>query len=186
LPSHARRAHGQAGAQILSLSPVDPTTFPTTTTEFTTMSIRLIASTASLIGCFALPNAAHAADHIIKMLTTGKDGAMVFEPAFVKAAVGDTIIFEPTEKAAHNSASLLLPAGAKPWKGAFDTEVKVKLEKEGVYLYVCEPHKVMGMVGVIQAGKPVNLADAKAVAAKESAAFATGKDRFDKALAQAK
>lgn len=111
---------------------------------------------------------------------------MTFEPTFVKAAVGDTVVFTPTDKAAHNSASLLLPAGAKPWKGAADTEVKVKLEKEGVYLYACEPHKVMGMVGVIQAGKPVNLADAKAAAAKEQASFVVGKDRFDKALAQVK
>lgn len=145
-----------------------------------------IATAATLLGglVFAVP--AYAAEHVVKMLNTGKDGAMVFEPAFVKAAVGDTVVFTPTEKAAHNSASLLLPAGAKPWKGAPDAEVKVKLEKEGVYLYACEPHKVMGMVGVIQAGKPVNLADAKAAAAKESAAFAIGKDRFDKALAQAK
>ncbi|MDZ7855865.1 pseudoazurin [Sphaerotilus sp.] len=138
--------------------------------------------------CAGLANtpAATAAEHIVKMLNNGKDGAMTFEPTFVKAAVGDTVVFTPTDKAAHNSASLLLPAGAKPWKGAADTEVKVKLEKEGVYLYACEPHKVMGMVGVIQAGKPVNLADAKAAAAKEQASFVVGKDRFDKALAQVK
>ncbi len=144
-----------------------------------------IATAATLLGSFAFAVPAYAAEHVVKMLNTGRDGAMVFEPAYVKAAVGDTVVFTPTDKAAHNSASLLLPAGAKPWKGAPDTEVKVKLEKEGVYLYACEPHKVMGMVGVIQAGKPVNLADAKAAAAKESAAFAIGKDRFDKALAQA-
>lgn len=136
-------------------------------------------------GLAAAP-AAMAAEHVVKMLNSGKDGAMVFEPAFVKAAVGDTIVFTPTDKAAHNSASLLLPAGAKPWKGAADTETKVKLEKEGVYLYACEPHKMMGMVGAIQVGKPVNLAEAKAAAAKEQAAFAMGKDRFDRALALVK
>lgn len=145
-----------------------------------------IATAAALLGSLVVTLPAHAAEHVVKMLNSGKDGAMVFEPSFVKAAVGDTIVFTPTEKAAHNSASLLLPAGAKPWKGAADTEVKVKLEKEGVYLYACEPHKVMGMVGVIQAGKPVNLAEAKVAAAKEQATFAMGKDRFDKALAQAK
>ena len=137
---------------------------------------------AMLWAALASP-AAMAADHVVKMLNNGKDGAMVFEPAFVKAAVGDTIVFTPTDKAAHNSASLLLPAGVKPWKGAPDTELKVKMEKEGVYLYACEPHKVMGMVGVVQVGKPVNLAEAKAAATKEQAGFAMGKDRFDKALA---
>ncbi|MBI1907253.1 MAG: pseudoazurin [Rhodocyclales bacterium] len=135
--------------------------------------------------CLLLGGAsAHAADHAVKMLNTGKDGSMVFEPAFVKVAVGDTVVFTPADKGAHNSASLLVPDGATAWKGGPDKEVRVKIEKEGVYLYVCEPHKVMGMVGVIQAGKSVNLPDAKAVAAKAQAAFALGKDRFDKALAQ--
>lgn len=151
------------------------------------MTIRPCLTTALAAAGIALwAPAAHAAEHVVKMLNNGKDGAMVFEPAFVKAAVGDTVVFAPTEKAAHNSASLLLPAGAKAWKGAPDAEVRVKLDKEGLYLYACEPHKVMGMVGVIQAGKPVNLAEAKAAASKEQASFALGKDRFDKALAQAK
>lgn len=132
----------------------------------------------------ALPT--QAADHTVKMLNTGKDGSMVFEPAFVKVALGDTVTFTPTQVGAHYSASLLMPAGATAWRGAPDKELKVKIEKEGVYLYACEPHKVMGMVGVIQAGKPVNLAAAKVVAAKEQAAFAMGKTRFDVALAQVK
>lgn len=125
-------------------------------------------------------------EHVIKMLNVGKDGSMVFEPAYVNTVVGDTVTFVPADKAAHNSASLVVPTGAKTWKGEPDQEVKIKMEKEGVYLYACEPHKIMGMVGVIQVGKPVNLADAKAVASKEQATFMMGKDRFDKALAQVK
>ena len=131
-------------------------------------------------------SSALAADIIVKQLNNGKDGAMVFEPAFVKAAVGDTIIFQPAEKGAHQSVSLLVPAGAKSWSGPIDTEFKVKVDKEGVYLYACLPHKVMGMVGVIQVGKPVNLADAKAAASKEQAGFALNKTRFDIALAKVK
>lgn len=146
----------------------------------------MVRSALLILGAFGALGAAQAAEHTVKMLNSGKDGSMVFEPAFVKVAVGDTVVFAPTEKAAHNSASLLLPAGAASWKGGPDQEVKVKIDKEGVYLYACEPHKLMGMVGVIQAGKPVNLADAKAAASKESAAFVMGKDRFDKALAQVK
>lgn len=135
----------------------------------------------------AVPTPASAADHVVKMLNTGKDGGpMAFEPSFVKVAVGDTVTFKPTEVGAHYSVSLLTPVGAKPWRGMADKELKVKVEKEGVYLYYCEPHKPMGMVGVIQAGKPVNLAEAKVVAKKEQAGFALGKDRFDKALALVK
>jgi pseudoazurin len=140
------------------------------------ISICLLAASAS----------GQAADITVKMLNTGKDGPMVFEPPFVKVAVGDTVVFVPAEKGAHYSVSLLQPAGAKPWRGTPDQELKVKVEKEGLYLYACEPHKTLGMVGVIQAGRPVNLAEAKTLAAKEQAAFALGKTRFDMALAQVK
>jgi pseudoazurin len=121
------------------------------------------------------------------MLNTGKDGSsMVFEPAFVRVAVGDTVVFKPTQVGGHNSASLLVPPGATAWNGAFDKETRVRIEREGVYLYACTPHKVMAMVGVIQAGKPVNLAAARDSAQKAAAGFAMNKDRFDKALAQVK
>ena len=142
----------------------------------------ILAACATLFAA----STAFAADIIVKQLNTGKDGAMVFEPAFVKAAVGDTIIFQATEKGAHQSVSLLVPAGAKAWSGPMDADFKVKVEKEGVYLYACTPHKAMGMVGVIQVGKPVNLADAKAAAKKEQAGFAMNKTRFDTALANVK
>jgi pseudoazurin len=139
---------------------------------------------AAALAATALSSAA--ADHVVNMLNTGKDGSMVFEPAYVKVAVGDTVVFKPTQAGAHYAASVLVPAGSKPFKGAVDTEFKLKIDKEGLYLYVCEPHRALGMAGVIQAGKPVNLAEAKTVAAKEQAGFAMGKDRFDKALAMVK
>ena len=142
----------------------------------------LVATCTALLAA----TSAMSADIIVKQLNNGKDGAMVFEPAFVKAAVGDTIVFQAAEKGAHQSVSLLVPAGAKPWSGPMDSDFKVKVEKEGVYLYACTPHKAMGMVGVIQVGKPVNLAEAKAAATKEQAGFAMNKTRFDTALAKVK
>lgn len=149
------------------------------------MSIRPLLATVlatTLLAPFAMP--ANAAEHVVKMLNSGAEGSMVFEPSYLKVAVGDTVVFEPTEAGGHNSESLLVPAGAKPWKGDPDTEIRVKLTKEGVYLYDCAPHKLLGMVGVIQVGKPVNLAEAKAVASREETNFMMGKDRFDKELAQ--
>lgn len=138
------------------------------------------------LGLLAALPSAHAADYTVKMLNSGKDGPMAFEPSYVRAEVGDTVTFVPAEVGAHTSTSLLTPAGATSWHGAPDKEVKVKLDKEGVYLYVCDPHKMMGMVGVIQAGKPLNLAEAKTTATKEAASFALGKTRFETALAQVK
>lgn len=148
------------------------------------MAMRRILSVFVLIG---LPSAAGAADVTVKMLTNGPSGTMlVFDPMFVKVKLGDTIIFEPLQKAGHTSISLLVPDGAKPWKAAVDTEIKVKISKEGVYLVECDLHKAMGMVAVLQAGKPVNLADARKKAAEESARMLSNKDRFDKLLALVK
>ena len=132
----------------------------------------------------ALASTAEAKTIEIKMLNAGKDGSMVFEPSFVKADVGDSVKFVPTDRS-HNSSSVVIPAGAKSWAGKADQAVSVKLTKPGVYVYKCDPHSVMGMVGVIQAGKPVNLAEARAEGDKLAATFAMNKDRLKKYLDQA-
>ena len=70
----------------------------------------LIAATAALI-VSAAP--LMAADHQVQMLNKGADGAMVFEPGFLKIAPGDTVTFIPTDKS-HNVETFkgLLLAGA--------------------------------------------------------------------------
>ena len=131
--------------------------------------------------------AAAAKDIQVKMLTNGPNGQMlVFDPDFIKANVGDTVTFLPLQKAGHTSISLLVPEGAKTWKANPDTQITVTIEKQGVYLVQCDVHKSLGMVAVIQAGKPVNLAEAKKAAADFSAKMLQNKDRFDKLLAQVK
>lgn len=140
-----------------------------------------IAAALSLVLCTA---SAHAADIQIKVLDKSEtEGMFAFEPSFVKANVNDTIVFIPAGSG-HNSRSLLIPSGAQPWKSPYDKEFRVKLDNEGVYLYYCEAHKRMGMVGVIQVGKPANLEEARKIAAEESASMAMNKDRFAKALGQ--
>ena len=127
------------------------------------------------------------ADEIsIKMLDTSDSGPLAFEPGFVKVKAGDTIVFEPTQKGGHSAVSLLVPPGAQPWSGAPDKETHVRLDTEGVYLYACAAHKMMGMVGVVLVGKPVNLEDAKRTAEEESSKFVLNRDRFEKELAQIK
>lgn len=128
---------------------------------------------------------ASAAEHQIKMLNTGKEGTMVFEPSFLKVAKGDSVKFIKVD-ASHNSAAVVVPAGASAWKGKMDEEISVKLDKEGVYVYVCDPHKVMAMAGVIQVGKPVNLAEAKKQSTELSKGFVINKDRLAKLLDQVK
>ncbi len=64
--------------------------------------------------------------YTVKMLNQGATGVMVFEPAFLKINVGDTVTFESTD-AAHNSASIpgMIPSGASPWNGQLSRDISV-------------------------------------------------------------
>lgn len=142
--------------------------------------------TIAVLGLLLYTASANAADIEVKMLdNSATDGIFTFEPAFVKANVNDTIVFIPSNPG-HNSSSLLTPSNAPAWKGPYNKEYRVKMEKEGVYLYVCDAHKKMGMVGVVQVGKAANLEEAKKKATEESATMAMNKDRFAKALEKVK
>ncbi|AYG63601.1 pseudoazurin [Rhizobium jaguaris] len=116
----------------------------------------LIAATAALMAS-AMP--LMAADHQIQMLNKGADGAMVFEPGFVKIAPGDTITFIPTDKT-HNVETFkeLIPAGAPEFKSKASEQYQVKFDVPGAYVVKCTPHAGMGMVALIQVGDhPANL-----------------------------
>ena len=130
---------------------------------------------------------AWSADHTVQMKNAGTDGTMVFEPGFLKVAVGDTVTFEPTDPG-HNSESIpgLVPEGAAGWKGAFSQKTTVTIDKEGVYVYKCTPHAMMAMIGVIQAGNAKNMDAVKNASKSLSSTFIMNKDRLDNYLAQAK
>ncbi|RWC98223.1 MAG: pseudoazurin [Mesorhizobium sp.] len=125
------------------------------------MKLPLIAAAIALLSVVAPVNAA---EHVVQMLNKGEKGSMVFQPAFVRAAPGDTVKFVPTDKS-HNAESIkdMIPDGAEPFKSKPSEEVTVTLTKEGVYGVKCAPHYGMGMVALIVAGKPVNLDAAQAV-----------------------
>ncbi len=115
-------------------------------------SVILAASLALAAG------AAAAETHEVQMLNRGEAGMMVFEPAFVKAAPGDTIHFVPTDKG-HNVESIdgMLPEGVDSFRTKFNQEFELEVTQDGVYGVKCTPHYGMGMVALIQVGDPVNL-----------------------------
>lgn len=139
------------------------------------MRIGLLVAAAALAAVLASPAAAK--DYQVKMLNQGARGAMVFEPALIKVAPGDTVTFLATDKG-HNAEIIsgMIPAGAAPFKGKMNQELKVKFTKPGVYGYKCLPHYGMGMVGAVIVGDPkANAAQAKAVShpGKAKQAFAS-------------
>lgn len=112
------------------------------------------ALTAGVALAVALGGGAYAETFEVLMLNKGTDGErMVFEPAFVQAAPGDTIKFIATDKG-HNAelAKGMFPEGVEPFKGKINEEIEVTLETEGVYGVICKPHYAMGMVMTIAVG----------------------------------
>lgn len=105
-----------------------------------------------------------AAEFEVHMLNMGADGqTMVFEPAMLKIAPGDTVTFVPVDKG-HNAEMIpkLLPAGAAAFKGSIGQEFSVTFDVGGAYAYKCLPHFAMGMIGLIVVGDaPANIDDLK-------------------------
>ena len=122
-------------------------------------------------------------EHEVKMLNSGPGGSMIFEPAVIKVSVGDTVHFKATDLA-HNSASIagMIPDGADSWAGQLSQDISVTLDKEGVYVYQCDPHVVMAMVGIIQVGDPVNMSEIEEAAQNMKASFAMNTQRLEQYL----
>ena len=124
----------------------------------------------------------------VLMKNKGSDGEkMVFEPALIKAEVGDTIKFVAV-KNGHQVQSFKggVPTNCDFTTQEFSKEVKkgdcskglskniikskkikknkpyiVTINTEGYYALMCKPHYSMGMVGLIVVGSPKNAAEFK-------------------------
>lgn len=123
---------------------------------------------AGVLAC--VTTASWAETYEVRMLNKGAAGAMVFEPAFVKAEPGDVIRFLPVDKG-HNVESIdgMLPDGVESFKSKINEEFDLTVDQQGVFGVKCTPHYPMGMVALIQVGDAVNLDQAAAVTQKGKA-----------------
>jgi pseudoazurin len=126
--------------------------------------MRKVMMLGAMLAAFGVAGAAQAAEVEVKMLNKGTEGVMVFEPALVKIAPGDTVKFVAVDKG-HNAESIdgMAPDGAKPFAGKMNEELSVTFDTAGVYGFRCKPHYGMGMVGLVVVGDATNLEKAKAV-----------------------
>ena len=102
---------------------------------------------------WGLGGAAAARIHRVQMLNRGPGGAMVFDPAFLRAELGDLVRFVPTDPG-HNAEVIvgLAPTGTPPTRGAMGAVFDLRLERPGLYGVKCAPHFGMGMVALIAVG----------------------------------
>ena len=98
---------------------------------------------------------------VLEMLNKRSDGQkMVFSEDVVKVSVGDTVKWLASDKG-HNVEFIGGPDGVSlPPKSGLNKDVSITFEKPGVYLYVCTPHKVMGMIGLVVVGEDTSNKDA--------------------------
>ena len=122
----------------------------------------------------------------VKMVNADSSGqVMVFDPPFIKANVGDTVTFLPTDML-HNSQSVpgLIPSSANSWNGAMNEKITIELNAEGVYVYQCTPHIALGMIGVIQVGSPTNIDDVRNSVYSLESMIVMNKERVQQYLSQ--
>ena len=124
-------------------------------------------------------------EHTVKMLNAGEGGNMIFEPPVLKVSLGDTVHFKAVDMS-HNSATIdgLIPEGASTWSGAINEDISITLNTEGVYIYQCDPHAMMAMVGVIQVGEAVNMEEVSSKAETFKSNFMLNSERLSSYLAQ--
>jgi pseudoazurin len=138
--------------------------------------MRKYLAVAAFAAVMAMAGGASAAEVEVKMLNRGTEGVMVFEPALVKVAPGDTVKFVATDKG-HNAETIkgMLPDGGASFIGKSGEDVAVKFDQAGIYGVKCAPHYGMGMVAMIVVGTPTNEEQAKAVpqVGKAKQVFAT-------------
>ena len=116
---------------------------------------------------------------VVEMLNKRDDGQkMVFSEDVVNIDSGDTIKWVATNKG-HNVEFIAGPDGFElPPKSGLNKDVSITFDKPGVYLYICTPHKVMGMIGLVIVGD--SLDNLKSV--KKHKLMGKSKKKFKKLL----
>ncbi|MDJ0657393.1 MAG: plastocyanin/azurin family copper-binding protein [Xanthomonadales bacterium] len=127
-----------------------------------------------------LPMLAPAAEHQINAVGYRSPyELMFFEPDFLRVEPGDSVRIVVTDDD-HQPQSVFIPEGAEHWQAEQGQSTTVTFTQEGIYIFDCVYHNVMGMAGVVLVGRPVNLEAAKAFFDDyRNRTFALNKDRLD-------
>lgn len=115
------------------------------------MKIMKIVSKIAALSVLLVSLNATAEDHVVVA------GATNFNPLHLFVQPGDTVKW--TNMTIHDTQSMddLIPEGAEAWKSNIGQSYQVTLDKEGVYIYKCNPHYPNGMVGAIIVGEASNM-----------------------------
>lgn len=132
-----------------------------------------------ILAIVLLPEVALAEGHEVRSVSHRNYESMFFDPPFLRAEPGDSVAFVVTDFD-HQPQSVFVPAGAGHWTAEKGKSITVRFNHEGLYVYDCAYHNVMGMAGVILVGRAVNLEEARLFFEQyRKKTFAMNKDRLD-------
>ena len=94
----------------------------------------------------------------IDMLNKLEKEKMVYSIKIARVDIGDTIIWKSVDKG-HNVEFVEMPEGVEKFKSKLSKDAEYKFDIPGIYLYVCTPHKSMGMIGLVVVGDDVSNLD---------------------------
>lgn len=119
---------------------------------------RALLTSAAIIMTFGGIAAAETFE--VQMLNKSDGGTMVFEPASLHIAAGDTVKFVASDKG-HNAESVkgMIPEEAASFAGKINEEIEITLVEPGFYGVRCKPHFGMGMAMVIVVGDEAAVPD---------------------------
>lgn len=106
----------------------------------------------------------------------------VFVPDLLEINPGDTVKFIVGDKG-HNTVSdkNMMPEGAEAWKSKIGKEFEITFTAEGAYGHFCQPHRTLGMVGLILVGDASGNYDAVKEAKQRGKAKKVYADIFERA-----
>ena len=94
----------------------------------------------------------------IDMLNKLEKEKMVYSIKIARVDIGDTIIWKSVDKG-HNVEFVEMPDGVEKFKSKLSKDAEYKFDIPGIYLYVCTPHKSMGMIGLVVVGDDLSNLD---------------------------
>ena len=94
----------------------------------------------------------------VEMLNRLEKQKMVFNPTIVEVSVGDTVNWVAKSKG-HNVQFVVAPQDIK-FKSKVSRDTEYNFTESGIYLYVCTPHKGMGMIALVVVGDDTSNKDA--------------------------
>ena len=78
----------------------------------------------------------------------------------------------------------MIPEGAQSWAGSMNQDISIILDVDGIYVYQCDPHAMMAMVGVIQVGEATNKQEIDDLVGDHKDSFMMNETRLSNYLAR--